>query len=140
MAELKTARNRGSVAAFLTGVEHAVRREDAQALLTMMEEVTGEPAEMWGADIVGFGSYRYRYRSGREGEWFLVGFSPRKANLTLYIMADLSRFDALLSRLGKHRKGKSCLYVNRLSDVDRDVLRALVAESVTIVREREAGG
>ena len=140
MAELKTERNRGSVALFLNGVENAVRREDARALLTMMAEVTGEQAEMWGANIVGFGSYRFRYQSGREGEWFLVGFSPRKANLTLYIMAGLSRFDALLSRLGKHRTGKSCLYVNRLSDVDLGVLRALVTESVVLVRGRETGG
>ena len=139
MPELKTKRNRGSVEGFLNSVEDKARRGDARAVLAMMKEVTGERAEMWGTSIVGFGSYRYRYPSGREGEWFLVGFSPRKTSLTLYIMSGFSRSGALLGRLGKHRTGKSCLYINRLSDVDGEVLRTLVAESVAHVKGRDTG-
>lgn len=129
MAELKTQPHEGSVEAFLNGVEDDGKREDAFALLKLMEEVTGEAATMWGDSIVGFGSYHYRYASGREGDWFLTGFSPRKRNLTLYIMAGFDRYDALLEKLGKFKTGKSCLYVNRLGDVDLDVLRELVHQS-----------
>lgn len=129
MAELKTQPHEGSVEAFLNGVEDDGKREDAFALLKLMEEVTGEAATMWGDSIVGFGSYHYRYASGREGDWFLTGFSPRKRNLTLYIMAGFHRYDALLEKLGKFKTGKSCLYVNRLGDVDLDVLRELVHQS-----------
>lgn len=139
MAELKTKRNRGNVEEFLSGVGHATRREDARAVLALMEKVTGERAVMWGESIVGFGSYRYRYASGREGEWMLVGFSPRKAGLTLYLMSGFSRYRELLAKLGKHRTGKSCLYINRLSDVDGEVLRTLVSESVAHVKARDTG-
>jgi hypothetical protein len=102
-----------------------------------MEEATGEKAEMWGDNIVGFGTYRYKYESGREGEWFLTGFSPRKANLTLYIMSGFSRYQELLGRLGKHKTGKSCLYINRLEDIDIKVLRRLVRESVAHLKRQE---
>jgi len=129
VAELKTQPHEGSVEAFLNGVEDDGKREDAFALLTLMEEVTGEPATMWGDSIVGFGSYHYRYASGREGDWFLTGFSPRKRDLTLYIMAGFDRYDALLEKLGKFKTGKSCLYLKRLGDVDLDVLRELVRQS-----------
>lgn len=129
MAELKTQPHEGSVEAFLNGVEDDGKREDAFALLKLMEEVTGEAATMWGDSIVGFGSYHYRYASGREGDWFLTGFSPRKRNLTLYIMAGFDRYDALLEKLGKFKTGKSCLYLKRLADVDLDVLRELVRQS-----------
>lgn len=129
MAELKTQPHEGSVEAFLNGVEDDGKREDAFALLKLMEEVTGEAATMWGDSIVGFGSYHYRYASGREGDWFLTGFSPRKRNLTLYIMAGFERYDALLEKLGKFKTGKSCLYLKRLADVDLDVLRELVRQS-----------
>ncbi len=137
MAELKTKRNRKSVKKFLDGVEQEGRRGDARKATALMEEATGEKAEMWGDNIVGFGTYRYKYESGREGEWFLTGFSPRKANLTLYIMSGFSRYQELLGRLGKHKTGKSCLYINRLEDIDIKVLRRLVRESVAHLKRQE---
>ncbi len=95
-----------------------------------MEEVTGEKGKMWGDSIIGFGSYRYTYASGREGDWMLVGFSPRKQNITLYIMSGFDNYQNLLDKLGKHKTGKSCLYINKTEDVDMDVLRHLVKQSV----------
>ncbi|HMB70372.1 MAG TPA: DUF1801 domain-containing protein [bacterium] len=130
MTELKTQRTDASVEDFLDGVEDADRREDCRTLVRIMKKVTGSAPAMWGSSIVGFGSYRYRYASGRQGEWFLTGFSPRKRDLTLYIMAGFSRYEDLLAKLGKHRHGKSCLYVKRLADIDRKALEALVAASV----------
>ncbi len=129
MAELKTQKNDASVEAFLHTVDEK-RREDCFALLKLMDEVTGAPAKMWGSAIVGFGEYHYKYASGREVDWMLVGFSPRKHNLTLYIMSGFDRYDELLGKLGKHSVGKSCLYIKRLADVDTDVLRQLVEASV----------
>jgi nucleoid DNA-binding protein len=137
MSEPKTKKTRKSVQKFLAGVEDARRREAAQKILALMEEVTGETPAMWGDSIVGFGSYRQRYESGREGEWPLTGFSPRKANLTLYIMSGFSRYEELLGQLGKHKTGKSCLYLSRLEDIDLKVLRQLIAESVAHVKRRE---
>jgi hypothetical protein len=137
VAELKTQKNQKSVKAFLDGVENDRRREDAQKVLEMMEEVTGEKPAMWGPSIVGFGSYHYRYESGREGDWFVTGFSPRKQNLTLYIMSGFSKYEELLSKLGKHTTGKSCLYVNRLEDIDLGVLRRLIKDSVAHVKREE---
>jgi hypothetical protein len=134
-AKNKTAPDGGSVDAFIDGVEDAGRREDCRRLLKLMRQVTGEKAEMWGASIVGFGRYRYRYESGREGDWFLTGFSPRKQALTLYIMAGFSRYDEMLAALGKHKTGKSCLYLKRLDDADQDVLRELIAASADHVRK-----
>jgi len=130
MAELKTKRNTADVETFLNGVEHDQRREDAFAVLELMREITGEPAEMWGDSIVGFGSYHYTYASGREADWMLTGFSPRKQSLTLYIMSGFDAYESLLEKLGKHRTGKACLYVNKLADIDMDVLRELVQLSV----------
>lgn len=134
MSELKTKRNDGDVQAYLDSVENKRRREDALVLLDVMGEVTGEPAEMWGGSIVGFGSYHYVYDSGREGDWFLTGFAPRKGSMTLYIMPGFEHYDDLLARLGKHKIGRSCLYINKLADVDMDVLRDLVAASVAHMR------
>ena len=108
--------------------------EDSLVVLKMMEEVTGEPAEMWGTSIVGFGSYHYRYASGREGDMMLTGFAPRKQALTLYIMGGHERYEELMAKLGKHRTGSSCVYINKLADVDLDVLRELIAESVAYMR------
>ncbi len=125
-----------SVAAFLDAVEPAGRREDAQALHRLMARVTGEAGEMWGPSIVGYGRYRYRYESGREGEWMLTGFAPRKANMVVYIMPGFEGAEALLARLGRHRTGRSCLYLGRLSGVDLGVLEELVAGSVATMRER----
>ena len=131
MAKLKTQKNDASVEDFLNGVSHERKREDSFAILELMREVTGEEPAMWGTNIVGFGSYRYKYASGRDGEWFLTGFAPRKRNLTLYIMEGFENYDSLLADLGKYRTGKSCLYINRLEDVDIPTLRELIRQSVT---------
>ena len=130
MAELKTQLNDQSVEAFLNSVAHQRKREDSFTILKLMEEVTGEEPQMWGDSIVGFGRYHYKYASGREGDWFVTGFAPRKQNLTLYIMSGFDNYDQLLSQLGKHKTGKSCLYINKLDDVDLDVLQELVKQSV----------
>jgi len=130
MSELKTQKNDSSVENLLNSVEPEKKRQDSYAILNMMKEVTGEEAVMWGASIVGFGSYHYKYASGRENDWFLVGFSPRKQNLTLYIMSGFDNYDALLSDLGKYKTGKSCLYINKLEDVDEGTLRELIKQSV----------
>jgi hypothetical protein len=138
MAELKTRPSGASVEAFLQGVDDEARREDCRTVLALMRRVTGAEPEMWGPSMVGFGSYHYRYASGREGDWFLTGFSPRKRDLTLYIMAGFSAYEDLLAKLGPHKTGKSCLYVKRLADLDLGVLEALVAASVKHVREAYA--
>ncbi len=137
MAENKTQRNDGDVLAYLESVSNKRRREDSLVVKELMEEVTGEPAEMWGTSIVGFGSYHYRYASGREGDFMLTGFAPRKQALTLYIMGGHERYDALMARLGKHRTGSSCVYINKLADVDLAVLRELIAESVEYMRNAD---
>lgn len=135
MAELKTKENDGSVDDYLNSVEDEQKREASFKVKEIMEEVTGEEARMWGDSIVGFGHYRYKYASGREGEWMLVGFAPRKRNLTLYIMSGFGEYDDLLGKLGKHSTGKSCLYINRLEDIDLDVLRDLIDKSVQHMKE-----
>jgi hypothetical protein len=135
MAELKTQRTDASVEGFLNDVTNEKKREDSFAILELMREVTGEDPAMWGPSIVGFGSYRYRYASGREGAWPLVGFSPRKRNLTLYIMSGFDNYEALLADLGKYKTGKACLYINKLEDVDLSTLRELVRQSVDYIRE-----
>lgn len=137
MAENKTQRNDGDVLAYLESVSNKRRREDSLVLLKIMEEATGEPAEMWGTSIVGFGSYHYRYASGREGDMMLTGFAPRKAALSLYIMGGHERYDELMAKLGKHRTGSSCVYINKLADVDLAVLRELIAESVDYMRNAD---
>lgn len=134
--ELKTKVNDASVAGFLDAVEPPEKRADAKAIDKLMRRVTGAKPKMWGASIVGYGSYRYKYASGQEGDWMQIGFSPRKQNLTLYIMPGFSEYRGLLDRLGKHSTGKSCLYIKRLSDIDMDVLEALVAGSVAAMKAR----
>jgi hypothetical protein len=136
MAEPKTKKNDASVENFLNSVANQTRREDSLSLLGLMRDVTGEEAKMWGSSIVGFGSYHYVYQSGREGDWMLTGFSPRKQNLAIYIMAGFSDYGPLLEKLGKHKTGKSCLYVNKLADVDINVLRELVRRGVRSMRKK----
>jgi hypothetical protein len=138
MAELKTHPSDASVEAFLAAVADPARREDCRTLLELMSRATGEPARMWGASMVGFGSYHYRYASGREGDWFLAGFSPRKNDLTVYVMAGFERYPELMTRLGKHKTGKSCLYLRGLADVDLAVLEELVAASAAHVARAHA--
>lgn len=136
MAENKTLKTGASADEFLSSIEHERRRADGLVLLRMMKEITGLDPDMWGPSIVGFGDYHYRYGRGREGDFFLVGFSPRKQSLSLYIPSGFPEYDALLSALGKHRKGASCLYVNKLADVDLAVLRELIAKSFEHARPR----
>jgi hypothetical protein len=130
MAELKTKKNAASVTGFLGKVEDPERRKDCKTLVAMMRRATGAKPAMWGPSIVGFGSYHYVYASGREGDWPLTGFSPRKNDLTFYIMAGFDRYKPLMAKLGKYKTGRSCLYVKRLADVDPRVLERLIAESV----------
>jgi len=137
MAELKTKRTEASVDDFIAGIADAQRREDCRALLAMMKRVTKAPPKMWGASMVGFGSYHYRYASGRAGDWFLAGFSPRRQDLTVYVMAGFEDYPELMARLGKYKTGKSCLYLKRLSDVDAAVLEKLIAASVRDMKERD---
>jgi hypothetical protein len=135
MAELKTQPTGASVEEFIAGVEDEARREDCRALVKMMRRVTGSKPVMWGPSIVGFGSYHYRYASGREGDWMLAGFSPRKRDLTVYVMAGFKGAEKMLARLGKYRASKgSCLYLKRLSDIDLEVLEELVTASVDRLR------
>ena len=135
MAELKTQDNDASVDDYLNSVENEKKREASFVVKELMEDVTGEEARMWGDSIVGFGHYHYKYASGRDAEWMLVGFAPRKRNLTLYIMSGFDEYDDLLGELGKHSTGKSCLYINKLEDIDMDVLRDLVDKSVQHMRD-----
>jgi len=130
MAELKTKLNDASVEAFLNGIEDETKRKDSFTILEMMQEVTGAEPKMWGASIIGFGHSRYKYASGREGDWMLTGFSPRKQNLTLYIMGGFEPHEAIMAKLGKHACGKGCLYIKKLKDVDLATLRELIKASV----------
>jgi hypothetical protein len=124
MAEIKTKATEVSVDAFVAAVPDPVRRADADVLLVLFERLTGEPPKMWGPTIIGFGSYRYQYESGHGGEMCRLGFSPRKAEQVLYVLG--GEQEALLAKLGKHRRGKSCLYVKKLADIDMGVLELLV--------------
>jgi hypothetical protein len=130
MSDIKTKVNDASVLEFLHSVPDEKRRQDSLAVLALMQEVTGLEAKMWGPSIVGFGSYHYKYESGREGDMPLTGFSPRKQNLTLYIMGGFDNYEQLMASLGKHSTGKSCLYIKRLSDVNIPTLKELVRQSV----------
>ena len=134
MADNKTRPTGASVTAFMAAISDRAMRADAKKVAAMMRRVTGKRARMWGPSIVGYGSYHYRYASGREGDFMITGFSPRKQALTLYIMPGFSRFDTLMSKLGKHRTGKSCLYIRRLADVDETVLEQIIADSVGHIR------
>ena len=134
-AELKTKVNKASVEDFLNAIKDDGVRKDCLEILKIMKQVTKEEPKMWGASIVGFGSYHYVGKSGREGDWFLTGFSPRKQNLTLYLMGGFDVEKELLKELGKHKTSVGCLYIKKLDDVDRKVLKKLVAESVKKVKK-----
>lgn len=139
MPENKTKPDDADPIEYLSQVEPEKKREDAFAIMTMMQEITGEPPVMWGT-MIGFGKYHYQYDSGREGDMFLTGFAPRKQNLTLYIMAGFDEYDDLMSKLGKYKTGKSCLYIKKLADVDEAVLRELIQKSAQHMRETNAPG
>lgn len=136
MSELKTKPTGASVEAFLAGVSNEHRQRDARVVLETMTRITGFEPAMWGSSIVGFGSYQYKNVSGRKGEFFLTGLSPRKQALTIYIMPGFDRYPRLMERLGKHKTGRSCLYVNKLDDIDLETLEELIAQSVDFMRER----
>ncbi len=130
MAELTTRENSDDVELFIASVENLTRRKDALQLLEIMRKLTGDQGSMWGESLVGFGSYVYTYQTGRSVSWFSVGFSPRKQYMVVYIMLGFERFEKELSRLGKHKLGKSCLYINKLADIDLDVLEQLITASL----------
>lgn len=136
MTENKTKPTDANVSAFLGAIEDERRREDSQTLLALMGRVTGKPAVMWGTSIVGFDTYHYRYESGREGDWAVTGFSPRKGDISIYLAAGSADQADLLARLGRHKMGKACLYIRRLSDIDLAVLEQLIAASVAEVKQR----
>ncbi len=130
MSDNKTRPTGNNAEQFLESVANEQRRRDSLELLEIMTEITKEKPILWGSSIVGFGSYRYKYASGREGDWFKTGFSPRKNSLTLYVMPNLDDFRPLLQKLGRHKTGKGCIYISKLSDVDISVLREIVEQSV----------
>jgi uncharacterized protein DUF1801 len=133
MAELKTKRNDASVDDFLKAIKDEQVRQDCWALVDIMQKATKSKAQMWGTSIVGFGSYRYKYSSGREMDWMLTAFSPRKQNLTLYIWPGFEGYDELMAQLGKHTCGKACIYIKRLSDIHLPTLKKLINGSVRSV-------
>lgn len=138
MAELKTKANRASVDKFLKSIKDEQTRQDCFKILEIMQKATRSEPKMWGTSIVGFGSYHYKYKSGREGDWFLTGFSPRKQNLTLYFMGGFEDHAETLSRLGKYSTGKGCLYIKKLEDVNPKALKELVSRSVKKMRAAKA--
>lgn len=139
MAELKTQQTDASVQAYLEAIDDEQRRHDCMAITVLMRRVTKEEPKMWGAGIVGFGSYHYKYESGHEGDACLVGFASRKGDISLYIMSGFESRERLLAELGKHKTGKACLYIKRLSDVQIPVLEKLISESVAHIRRRYPG-
>ncbi len=130
MANLKTKQTEDSVTAFLNKVEDEKKRKDCFAIIEMMQKATGLPPKMWGASIIGFGSYHYKYESGHEGDICLIGFSPRKQNIALYIPGGIHKYDDLLEQLGKHKTGKGCLYINSLDKIDVEVLNSIILKSL----------
>jgi len=135
MAELKTKLNNASVDKFLKGIKDEQTRADCFQIVEIMKKATKAEPKMWGTSIVGFGDYHYKYESGREGDWFVAGFSPRKQNLTLYAMGGFHKREDLLKKLGKHSLGKGCLYIKKLEDVDTKVLKDLVTAAVKTAKQ-----
>lgn len=129
MYELKTKLNDASVADFINAVDEPAKKSEAFEIIDLMKEISGEEPKMWGNSIVGFGSYHYKGKSGAEGDWMKIGFSPRKQALTLYLSCDLSQHESTLANLGKFKTGKGCLYIKKLTDVDRNVLKTLINEA-----------
>ncbi|MCM3125288.1 MULTISPECIES: DUF1801 domain-containing protein [unclassified Mesobacillus] len=136
MYELKTKENDHSVISFIESVESPKKRDDAYKLLDIFTDTTGYQAKMWGPSIIGFGSYHYKYESGHEGDAPLVGFSPRKAKISLYFATGDTEREALLKDFGKHTSGKACVYINKVDDIDTEVLKALIHQSVVFLKER----
>ena len=135
MAELKTKKNEASVTKFLDGVKDEKRRLDSYTILKLMKQITKAEPKMWGTSIIGFGSYHCKYASGREGDWFVTGFSPRKQSLTLYLMSGFSKYPDLLKKLGKFKTSKGCLYINKIEDTDIPTLKELIKQSVGYLKK-----
>lgn len=135
--ELKTKVTNVSVIDFIYAVGHDQKREDAYVLLDLLAEITGEEPKMWGPSIIGFGTYHYKYASGQEGDFMAAGFSPRKAKLSIYIMSGFDKHPKLMAKLGKYKIGKSCLYVNKLSDIELHVLKELIHESYHWIKNKK---
>jgi len=136
MAENKTKATKASVTEFIKAIDDRQMRADARKVAAMMRKATGKRAKMWGSSIVGYGTYHYRYASGREGEFMVTGFAPRKQALTVYIMPGFTPFGKLMAKLGKYKTGKSCLYIKRLADVDESILERLIDDSVEHMRKK----
>jgi hypothetical protein len=136
MAELKTKSNNGNVTEFLNTIEDSKSKEDCKSIIEIMEKLTGEKPRMWGSSIVGFGIYHYKYASGHEGDWFKTGFSPRKRNLTLYIMSGFDEYENLLNRLVKYKNGKSCIYIKQIEDINLEILKELISASILMLDNR----
>jgi hypothetical protein len=136
MSSNKTQPTEGDPRIFIASVENETRRNDAEIMLGIMEEITGEKPMMWGPSLIGYGTYHYKYDSGREGDFFMTGFSPRKQNLVVYVMPGFKRYEELMANLGKHKTGKSCLYINKLRDVDMEVLKTLIREGFEYMKNK----
>lgn len=132
----KTQLNNGSVIEFLTAIDNEQKREDTNHIIKMMEEITGEKPKMWGSSIIGFGNYHYKYASGREGDFMRIGISPRKQNIALYLMCGVEHEQNILDRIGKYKHGKSCFYINKLSDIKEEVLKELIQSAVDKMEEK----
>lgn len=135
MAELKTKPNEQNVDTFLDSIEPEWKRHDSWEVLKLLRKITGEQPKMWGASIVGFGSYHYKYKSGREGDWFLTGFSPRKQSMTVYMMGGYTETSGLLEKIGKHKTGVGCLYFKKLADIDLGILKQLIEKSIERLKD-----
>ena len=140
MAKNKTEYHDGNVEAFINSIENERRRSDAGTVCELISAITGEPPAMYGSSMVGFGLYHYKYESGREGNFPITAFSPRKQNLVVYVMPGFSRYEGLLKKLGKHKTGKSCLYINKLADIDMKILASIIEESVAFMKKKYATG
>ena len=130
MTELKTKQNESSVNDFIEKIEDPEKKKASKQIMKILETISKNKAKMWGDSIIGFGKYHYKYKSGREGDWMRIGFSPRKQNLTLYIMDGFEKYSELMEKLGKFKTGKSCLYIKKMQDIDINILKELVAESL----------
>jgi len=135
MEAMKTRRGKASVSGFLAKITDKKKQADARALLKMMQEASGEKPTMWGSSVVGFGSYHYKYASGREGDWFLTGFAPRKQAFTVYLMSRPERHPDLMAKLGKYKTGVGCLYIQKLEDIHLPTLKKLLRDSVKAMRK-----
>ena len=136
MAKLKTRPEENDPVEYLNAIEDDTKRKDCLRLMEIMEQCSGEKAKMWGKDIVGFGTYRYKYASGREGDWMLTGFSPRKQNISVYLMCGVDNIDEILKGLGKYKNGKSCLYIKKMADINEEKLREAIVQSIEITKKQ----